>query len=227
MRRLLLILSFLIFSAPFMDAQDAYFCTTEGRELTYVRKYVSDGRVKWTHTLTVGTVSGTSGGGRHIEYTSEFRKAGGGGMYGGPISLYADVDPSGNVDMDISASLSAVFRNIFPKVNVHSEGASTVLPNDMKAGDILPDASCTVHVGALKYVTSVTDRHVLRTETVTTDAGTFDCIVVSEHKVEKGPGRNRVTTAHTWYCRNLGMVRHDTYDKNSILETSEILEKIR
>ena len=63
----------------------------------------------------------------------------------------------------------------------------------------------------------------LRSEVLSTPAGDFDCVVVSEHKVEKGPGRNRVTTALTWYARGTGMVRHDTYDRNMKLETSEVL----
>ena len=50
--------------------------------------------------------------------------------------------------------------------------------------------------------------------------------MVSEHKVERGLGRNRVTTALTWYARGIGMVRHDTYDKDMVLETSEVLIEI-
>ena len=148
-------------------------------------------------------------------------------MYGGPVSLSARLAQNGDVLMDISASLSSVFKNIFPNLNVSSEGSSTVLPSDMTAGDVLPDASCVVRAGALRYTVTVSERKVLRKETLSTPAGVFDCIVVSEHKVEKGPGRNRTTTAHTWYSRGIGMVRHDTYDKDSVLETIEILEKIK
>ena len=73
---------------------------------------------------------------------------------------------------------------------------------------------------------TVTERRVLGTDTLTTPAGTFPCVIVSEHKVEKGMMRNRVTTARTWYARGVGMVRHDTYDRNLKLETTEVLEKI-
>ena len=96
----------------------------------------------------------------------------------------------------------------------------------MKPGDILPDANCTVKAGLLQYKVSVTQRKVLRLETLKTPAGEFECTVVSEHKVEKGPGRNRETTALTWYSTGVGMVRHDTYDKRLKLETSEILCRI-
>ena len=60
---------------------------------------------------------------------------------------------------------------------------------------------------------------------ITVPAGTFDCIVVREHKVERGPGRNRTTTGETWYARGIGYLRHDTYDKNLKLETTEVLKK--
>ena len=79
----------------------------------------------------------------------------------------------------------------------------------------------------LTWRVRVTDRKVLRVERLETPAGMFDCPVVSEHKVEKGPGRNRETTALTWYAEGIGMVRHDTYDRSGLLETSEVLTGIR
>ena len=78
----------------------------------------------------------------------------------------------------------------------------------------------------MKYRVKVTDRKVLRYETISTPAGTFDCIVISEHKVEKAPVYKRETTALSWYSDGVGYVRHDTYNKNMHLETSEQLYSI-
>ena len=74
---------------------------------------------------------------------------------------------------------------------------------------------------------TVIQRQVLRFETITTPAGTYNCIVIREQKSEKGMGRNRHTIADTWYSKGIGMVRHDTYNLKMELLTSEILTGIR
>lgn len=205
-----------------LQAVSPYFCDREGTVLHYERRHADSGKLKWTHEMTIDEVS-DSGAGRAISYESEFRRPGGGRMYGGPVALSAVVKEDGSVLVDIAASLASVFRNLLPDRAVSAEPCMTLLPADMSPGDVLPDASCTVGAAFAEYEVSVSARRVLRGEVLVTPAGKFDCIVVSEHKVEKGPGRNRETTALTWYARGTGMVRHDTYDKNMELETSEVL----
>ena len=211
----------LLYTATAMRAQEPYFCTRQGVRLYYVRTNVDDGSVHWRHVMTIGKVSGGN-----VSYTSSFTKASGSAMYGGPISLSAGIRADGGVEMDIAGSVAAVFSNVIGAKNAHSTGGITVLPADMKPGDTLPDARAEVSAGIAKMTVTVSERKVLRSEQLTTPAGTFDCIVVQEHKVEKGTMRNRITTAQTWYARGIGMVRHDTYDKNMVLDTSEILNKI-
>ena len=221
MRKFLPILLAIFLCTTAAWAQEPYFCTRQGARLSYLRTNVDDGSVHWRHVMTIGKVSGGD-----VSYTSSFSKPGGGAMYGGPISLSARVKDGGDVEMDIAQSVAAVFANVIGAKNAHSTGGITILPADMKPGDTLPDARAEVSAGIAKMTVTVTERKVLRKETLTTPAGTFDCIVVQEHKVEKGTMRNRVTTAQTWYARGIGMVRHDTYDKNMVLDTSEVLQKI-
>lgn len=225
MKRLIISLLAYMWLGSVLCLAQPFFCDVQGRSLEYRRTYVSDGRLKWTHTMQIGSVAPSSGG-RKVEYNSTFRKPGGGLMYGGPIGLEAVLTDSGDVLVDVGESLAAVFSNLLPGSDVSSDGARSVLPAAMKPGDVLPDASCTVKAGPLQYKVSVTQRKVLRRETLKTPAGEFECIVVSEHKLEKGPGRKRETTAHTWYSSGVGMVRHDTYDKKLRLETSELLCRI-
>ena len=49
----------------------------------------------------------------------------------------------------------------------------------------------------------------------TVPAGTFDCIVVRERKIERGIGRNRDTLTENWYAPGIGPVRHDSYNYNN------------
>ena len=135
------------------------------------------------------------------------------------------IDADGTVRMDLGASLRAVLQNLFPRREITSTGTAALLPSSMKAGDVLPDAHCVVDVAGVKYHIDVTERRVLRSETVTVPAGTFEAVVVREHKVERGPGHNRNTWSDSWYVAGLGYVRHDTYDKNLRPETTEVLKK--
>lgn len=225
MRRPSAILALLLVSLA-SSAASPWFCETQGRRLSYVRHNADNGKVKWRYTMTFDkVVRGTDG--TTVDYAYDFRKPGGAQMYGGPIEMHARISPAGDVTLDIAATMQAVFRSMFPKAKIVSEGGLTVLPAALEPGDSLPDASAVVTVHGMKYTVSVTERSVVRREPLKTAAGTFDCIVVSEHKVETGPGRNRDVLNYTWYAAGVGEVRHDTYGwKTRKLETFETLESI-
>lgn len=225
MRRPGAILALLLVSLV-SSAASPWFCETQGRRLSYVRHNADNGKVKWRYTMTFDRVARGSDG-ASVDYTYDFRKPGGAQMYGGPIEMHARISPAGDVTLDIAATMQAVFRSMFPKAKIVSEGGLTVLPAALEPGDSLPDASAVVTVHGMKYTVSVTERSVVRRESLKTAAGTFDCIVVSEHKVETGPGRNRDVLNYTWYAAGVGEVRHDTYGwKTRKLETFETLESI-
>lgn len=202
-------------------ASEPYFCTRQGSRLRYERRYAQDGTLKWTQLLQIDRAAG----GR-IGYSSTFHDARGRLMYRGAIPLEAVYDSSGALTVDLAGSVAAIFGNYLPGKAVSWEPCLSVLPAEMVPGQTLPDADFTVRVAGLGYRVSVSAREVVRTEMLETPAGEFDCVVVREHKVEKGLGRNRVTTALTWYSRGVGMVRHDTYDDEMELDTSEVLIEI-
>lgn len=219
-----LLVPLLLLSAAFTSAaSEPYFCTEQGKKLNYVRTDSDNASIVWMHTMTIDSVSGKDS--KSIKYSSLFTKENGSKMYGGQVCLTADIDASGNVRMSVAESLASVFGNLVGQKNVKQEGGITMLPSDMKPGDALPDVKGSASAGPVRLSVTVSQRKVLEKDTITTPAGTFECIVVQEHKVEKGI-RNRVTTARTWYAAGIGMVRHDTYDKNMRLDTSEVLQSI-
>ena len=112
------------------------------------------------------------------------------------------------------------------RTTITSTGGESSLPSSMTPGDTLPSVQASVKAFGLTMKISVTDRQVLKFETISTPAGKFNCIVVRERKVEKGMGRNRHTIADTWYSKGTGMVRHDTYSPELELLTSEVLTAI-
>lgn len=215
-----------LFAAPQTATSRGFFCTRQGARLQYVRRYVSNDKVRWRHTMTIGQIDRRPDGSLLVSYSSDFVKANGRQMYGGPINLKANVGPDGTVTLDLAESLTSTLKNIFPKADVVSTAGITSLSPDLKPGDALPDVSAEAKLLGITYKVSVTDRHVLYADTLETKAGKFACLVVSEHKVEKAPAHNRTTTAHTWYSPEVGMVRHDTYDAKMVLETIEMLEAV-
>lgn len=202
-----------------------YFCDKEGATLEYTRTTV-DGDVKWYHTMRIGAMVSTPDS-TTVEYSSHILTRKYKPYYGeSPAELKA-VIKGGSVILNVAESVAAVFRTIFSEnTRITSTGGESALPVDMSPGDTLPDVFSSVKAMGMTMRINVTERKVLRYERITTPAGEFDCIVVRERKVEKGMGRNRHTVADTWYARGVGMVRHDTHDKNLKLQTSEILTKI-
>lgn len=207
-------------------AVPTYFCTDVGTTLNYVRKYVDSGEVKWYHTLTVKYQYNWHDDTTTIVTSSEFKDADSKPLMDIPVSQYVRIASDGTLKLSLTNAVVAILHTTLPFGHAKTVETGAVLPDNMKPGDILPSADAKVTILGLRYSVKVTERKVLRYETITTPAGTFDCIVISEHKVEKAPAYRRETTALSWYADGIGYVRHDTYDKKMNLETSEQLYSI-
>ena len=213
----------LLLSLP-ARAGEPYFCTRPGRTLYYERTEAGSGKLRRTTTFEIDAVRQDPSG-RIVEYLFTLRRPGGAALYGGAAKMQVEIAPDGTVRMDLGSTLIAMLQNLLPRAAFRSTGTRALLPPEMRPGDRLPDARCVVEGAGMKYRIDVTEREVLRPERLATPAGTFDCVVVREHKVERGPGRYRDTISDSWYAPGVGYVRHDTYDKNLRLETTEILKK--
>ena len=227
MRKFLFLFAILASAAANLVGQEAvpYFCNVPNTVLEYTRT-TAEGDVKWYHTMKIGSAANNAGN-ICIDYTSHILNHKRKPYYGDePAKLSASIT-QGKVTVNIAESVAAIFRTILPSgVTITSSGGESSLPSDMAPGDVLPDIHASVKALGRTMRITVTERKVLREETISTPAGKFDCIVIRERKVEKGMGRNRHTVADTWYARGTGMVRHDTYNPDLELITSEVLMKV-
>ena len=227
-QKFIFILAIFVSAAADMMGQEKapYFCNKSETVLEYTRT-TAEGDVKWYHTMTIGQVRQV-GDTTLIDYTSYILNHKRKPYYGDePAELQASIN-KGTVTIDVAESVAAVFRTLLPSgARITSSGGESSLPSDMTPGDVLPDVQASVKALGLTMKITVTEREVLRFETLSTPAGVFDCVVVRERKVEKGMGRNRHTVADTWYAGGIGMVRHDTYGPDLELQTSEVLVTIR
>lgn len=203
------------------DAKEPFFCERPGAVMRYERRFADNNKLKWTQEVSILDVSEAEGG-KRVSYKSEFRGKSGKLMYGGPVSLEMLVFPNGDIGMDLSASLKSVASNYVSDSMIKGEPCFSVLPSSMKEGDVLEDAVFEVTVAGLPCKVSVTDRKVVGRERITVPAGTFDCIVVLEHKSQR-LGKLVVSYAYTWYAAGIGMIRHDTYIKGSLKTTERLV----
>ena len=207
-------------------AGEPYTCMQAGRTLCFERTR-ANGRLERTVTMEYTKVR-REGGKTIVEYVFTMRGPGGGELYGGATPMTTIVRADGTTEQDLGASLQAMLHNMFPGAAQSVRGTPALIPADLKPGDRLPDAHSSVKTGILTHTMDITEREVLRFERITVPAGTFDCVVLREHKVERGVGRNRDTVSENWYAPGVGPVRHDSYKYNNghpVLEATEVLKK--
>lgn len=202
-----------------------YFDCTGHRTLYYERYKAGTTSLVQTTSLEIGNI-GHQGSSRVVYYAMTVNKANGKPMYGGKADLCTLIGSNDDVSLDLGGTLKAMLHNMFPGAEITGKGNPAILPSDMKPGDILPESHNVLHAGALKFTLDVTDRQVLRSERISTPAGSFDCMVVLEHKVEAGPMYSIEKWTYTWYAPGIGYVRHDSYDRKMRILTSEILVSI-
>lgn len=201
-----------------------YYCDRQGARLEYVRKNIKDGSTEWRHIMNITDVKKMSDG-TQITSASTFLKANGKPYYKGDIIEEVVLRPNNDVWVDMEAVTINYVKGRFG-LNATADAAPSIIPADMAPGDTLPQVTGKGKVSLISFSYRIWDRKVLRYETISLPAGTFDCVVLQERKLESGPGHNREVLNHTWYCKGVGMVRHDTYIDGK-LDTSETLTQIR
>lgn len=215
----------LTFFAVFLCANaQGYYCDRQGARLEYVRKNVKDGSIEWRHIINITDVKKVSDG-TGITSASTFLKANGKPYYKGDIIEQVVLKENNDVWVDMEA-VTVNYVKGRAGLNATAQATPSILPADMAPGDTLPQVTGKGKVSLISFSFRIWDRKVLREETISLPAGTFNCVVLEEHKLENAPGNNRDVLNHTWYCKGVGMVRHDTYIDGK-LDTSETLVQIK
>lgn len=215
---------FLLLTVPVVLRAQGYCCDRQGATLEYVRKISKSGETQWRHTMKVKDVS-KGPDGSVVTSVSIFLKPNGKPYYKSDIIEQVVLRENNDVWVDMEA-VTVEYIKGRAGLNATAEADPSIIPASMEPGDTLPQVSGKAKVSLLTYTYRIWDRKVLRRESISVPAGTFDCVVLEEHKLESGPGHNRDVLNHTWYCKGIGFVRHDTYI-NGKLDTSEILYSIK
>lgn len=208
-------------------AQEPYFGTKPGRTFYYERTEWGKDKLEQTTEFSIDSIYAAANGSSKVVYTVHMKKRGKRDIYGGKTTLVGEFTSKGDVILNLGGTAASFIKNMFSAANVVSSGDKVVLPGNLKPGDSLAPATCTVNVAGVKYTIKVCERTVLREEEVTVPAGTFKAVVVRDHKIEEGPFHHANNWVESWYVRGYGYVRHDKYDKNMNPESSEVLISVK
>ena len=230
MKRFLVILLLSTITMQMLSAQSnprAYFCTTQGMTLRYERYDPAGKNHWWTQTTSIGRIRPRSNGAFALDVTTTIVSDKEKSPIKGPVESTAILHPDGTIEVSITDVAAAAAHQLFSALDFKVSGGSSFIKKTIQPGDVLEEIHGTVDWNGIKLSLDFTDRVVLRRETITVPGGTFDCMVVKEHKLEKYPLHKRDRITYTWYALDYGLIRHDTYFLDGRQECSERLYEIR
>lgn len=137
----------------------------------------------------------------------------------------------GNFEIDMAFKMNGESMQSYQNMDVDVDASSLKIPTaDTSPGTMLEDGSLTVTAGGtpginLRMTILVTDRKVEAKEDLTTPAGTFSCLVLSQ-KVSTKMVMNVEGRSKEWYAENIGMVRSESYNKGGKLMGYSELTKL-
>ncbi|WP_435623330.1 TapB family protein [Flagellimonas sp.] len=108
-------------------------------------------------------------------------------------------------------------------VEMDVTGTDIDLPNNLSVGQELADADVNVAMNIsgmkMKIEAKTTNRKVVAEESVTTAAGTFDCVVLTADIFSKVAFANVNVSDKLWLAKGVGIVKQETYNKKGKLES--------
>ncbi len=143
------------------------------------------------------------------------------------ISSNYNMTCDGNtVIMDFKSLMNADMLKQFDNLETEITGTNVDIPNNLSERQSLPDAGVTIKINMagmnMNMITNITNRKVIGNETVTTPAGTFDCVVISQLTSGKMMV-NFSSNQKFWLAEGIGLVKSEDYSNKGKLQSSTVL----
>jgi hypothetical protein len=138
---------------------------------------------------------------------------------------------AGKFELNMAYKLEGSMMETYKNMEFTMDASEFEIPPiNAAVGTELPDGSLVVQMDGdspikMKMTVEVTDRKVKTKEKITTPAGTFDCLVLTQNISTKMMVRMK-NNSKEWYAENVGMVRSETYNKRGKLMGYSELTKI-
>lgn len=127
----------------------------------------------------------------------------------------------GQFDFDMAVKMDGATMGPYQNMDVSVDASRYEIPNmDTPAGTELEDGTLTVTTSGgpvgLNMTVNITDRKVEARETISTPAGTYECLVLTQ-SVSTKVILNVRGSSKEWYTPNIGVVRTESYNKKGKL----------
>ena len=131
--------------------------------------------------------------------------------------------------MDMRSMMDPRSMQGLSDMEMEISGDELQIPSRMEVGDVLPDGNIIMKssVNGMALMTlsmAIKNRKVEARETVTTPAGTFDCLKLSQESEMKSFVKKTFKSA-SWYAKGVGMVKTENYDSKGQVESSTLLTR--
>ncbi len=106
----------------------------------------------------------------------------------------------------------------YKDMQVEMSGTQLAYPSRIQSGEKLPNGMFQMvvrnnNITLLTMITNIMDRQVERTETITTEAGTFNCYKIRYNMSVKAGFITTSMSAVEWIAEGVGLVRSESFDR--------------
>jgi len=137
---------------------------------------------------------------------------------------------NGTFEFDMNMLMDKEELSAYESMDLTVDADFIEIPSHPEVGETLNDGKMDVHIESngvhmMTMTISVYNRVVEALETITTPAGTFDCVKVSFDTETKLLLKVKGSVIE-WYCKDVGMVKSESYNKKGKLIGSSLLTDI-
>ncbi|MDR2920577.1 MAG: hypothetical protein LBV72_14590 [Tannerella sp.] len=200
-----------------IQAQDLFFLDKEGAEAEYAIKDAKGNITSYAKTI-VTKVDKKDAKNFTITYTSEAfdknKKS-----YAAAVTVTTEI-VDGKIKQDPVASMGEA------GANAEFTGTYPEFPSELSVGQEFGVYEYTLKMSGMSTKASGKSK-VTAQESITTDAGSFDCYKVESESTSKVMMTTTNINTTAWYAKNVGAVKTETYDKKGKLMSAMELVSLK
>jgi len=137
-----------------------------------------------------------------------------------------DISCNGNgIVIDYKSMSNAQMMKQFENFEYEISGTDLELPNDLSVGQKLKDGNMNMVISmgiTMELNITIKDRKIIKKETITTPAGTFECYVMTS-TVEMDMMKLMKSSSKQWFAEGVGMVKQESYNESGKLTNNTVL----
>ncbi|MEM9077523.1 MAG: hypothetical protein AAGC43_10805 [Bacteroidota bacterium] len=199
-----------------------YYPLTEGAKFQYTM-YDKKGKMEGTSDYSVSEVNASGGATNATMYIALKDKKGKETF----ATNYKFSCKGDKVVIDYHSLIPGEMFKAYEGMEVNITGTDLELPNNLKVGQELADANVAIKIDmggmSMDMTVNQVNRKVEKKESVTTPAGTFECLVLYSDTESKMMMANQSFPSRVWLSEGVGMIKQETWNKNGKLLSSMVL----